>query len=150
MDVKLESVDCFLLATLTGRVWLEEALALGKVVFDVAAEKSFSRILFDCHAVEGELTIVDRYDIGEGLAEYCKSQSMVPSVALLGKLPTVTGFGAHIARNHGLDVKVFSERQAAVDWLNRLGSQPRHRETTSSRTLESKPALDVKIRLPLI
>ena len=151
MDVKLEPGECFLLATLTGRVSLEEALPIGKVVFDVAAEKGFSRILFDCLGVEGELSVVDRYDIGEGIAEYCKNQSMIPSVALLGKLPTVTGFCAQVAWNRGLDVKVFSERQAALEWLNRFGSQPRHRNSTgSNRTPESKPALVVKIHLPRI
>jgi hypothetical protein len=111
---------------------------------------SFSKILFDCLAVEGELSVVDRYEIGEGIAEYCKSQSMIPSVALLGKLPTVTGFCAQVAWNRALDVKVFSKRQVAREWLNRFGPQPRHRETTGSRTLESKPALIVKIRLPRI
>jgi hypothetical protein len=148
MDVKLESAECLLLATLTGRVSLEEALPLGKAVLDMAAEKGFSRILFDCLALQGELSVVDRYDIGEGIAEYCKNHSMIPSVALLGKLPTVTGFCAQVAWNRGLDVKVFSERQAAREWLNRFGPQPRHIKNTSSRTLESKPALVVKIRLP--
>jgi hypothetical protein len=130
MNVKLESAECFLLATLTGRVSLEEALPLGKAVFDVAAEKGFSRILFNCLALQGELSVVDRYEIGEGIAEYCKNHSMIPSVALLGKLPTVTGFCAQVAWNRGLDVKVFAEHQAAREWLNRFGPQPRHREST--------------------
>jgi hypothetical protein len=128
MDAKLEFGEGFLLATFTGRVSLNAAIALGKNVCDVAAETGFRNILFDCLAVHGELSIVDRYEIGEAIAEYCKNQSMFPSVALLGKPPTVTGFGAQVARNRALDVKVFSERQAALDWLNRFGSQPRNRE----------------------
>jgi hypothetical protein len=146
MDVKLESGQGFLLASFTGRVSLREALALGKSVCDAAVKRGFRRIMFDCLAVEGELFVVDRFDIGEGIAEYCKNQSMIPSVALLGKLPTVTGFCAQVAWNRALDVKVFSERQAALDWLNRFGSPPRYRESTGSRTLEFKPALPVKIR----
>jgi hypothetical protein len=146
MDAKLEFGEGFLLATFTGRVSLKAAIELGKNVCDVAAETGFSDILFDCLAVHGELSIVDRYEIGEGIAEYCKNQSMFPSVALLGKLPTVTGFCAQVAWNRALDVKVFSERQAALDWLNRFGSQPRYRESMGSRALESKLARAVKIR----
>ena len=140
MDVKLESGEGFLLATITGHVSLEEAIALGKNVCEVAAERGFRKILFDCLAVEGEFSLVDRFDIGEGIAEYCKDQSLIPSIALLGKLPTVTGFCAQVAWNRAVDVKVFSERQAAMEWLNRFGSQLRHRESVRKCRLESKPA----------
>lgn len=43
----------------------------------------------------------------------------------IGKLPTIDGFAARVAWNRGLLAEVFSEQQAALDWLNAFGSKPR-------------------------
>jgi hypothetical protein len=71
MDLKLESSDGYLLAAAVGRVSLKEALEIGKNVFEAAAERGFDKILLDCLAVEGELSILARYELGTRLAEYC-------------------------------------------------------------------------------
>lgn len=122
MDLKLESREDYLLATAVGRVSLKDALELDKSVFDAAAERGFDKILLDCLAVEGELSILARYELGTPLAEYCKSRSMTPKVAVIGKMPTITGFGA-FAANRGLPVKTFPGLQPALDWLNAFGTK---------------------------
>ena len=92
-----------------------------KNICDAAAERRFGKILFDGLAVEGELSMEERYEIGKTIAEYCRSRSMSPTVALIGNPPAVTGFGAEVALNRGLLVVKFSERQAGMDWLNGFG-----------------------------
>jgi hypothetical protein len=42
---------------------------------------------------------------------------MSPTVAVVGKPPTVTGLGTLVASNRGM-ILMFSERQTALDWLN--------------------------------
>jgi len=123
MDLKLESREGFLLATAAGRVSLNEVLELGKNVCDAAEERGFTRILFDCLAVEGELSVTERYILGKTMAEYCRSRSMTPLVAVIGKEPTITGLSAQVAFNRGSTVLTFSERQAAMDWLIGFGSK---------------------------
>jgi hypothetical protein len=119
----ITSVDDFLLATATGRVSVEEAQRVLKKVIDTAAERGFERVLIDFLAVTGELTVMDLYETGRAMAEYCVSKSLHPKVALIGKPPLVNGFGAQVASNRGLTSMTFSERQPALDWLRAFASK---------------------------
>ena len=130
MDLKLESQQGFLLATFAGRVSFNEALELAKNVCDMAAERGFGNILADCLALEGELSVADRYELGEAMAEYCRRKSVTIRAAVIGKMPTITGFGAQVARNRGLVAMTFTEQQAGLDWLNKFPSRPPLRETS--------------------
>ena len=121
MYMKIQPREGFWLATVAGRVSLNTAIELGKAIYDAAAERGFGKILIDCLGVEGELSVVDRYELGEQIAEYCKNQPAIPALALLGALPTVTGFCALVARHRGVLVETFSERQPAVGWLHKFG-----------------------------
>jgi hypothetical protein len=120
MDLKLESREGFLLVTAAGRVSFREGLELCENICDAAAERGFGKILFDCLAVEGELSIMERYEIGKTMAQNCRTRSRTPTVALIGQPPAITGFEADVALNRGLMVVTFSERQAGLDWLNRF------------------------------
>jgi hypothetical protein len=124
MDLKLESRQDFLLATPSGRVSPAEALEVCKSVCDSATERGFGKIVIDCLAVEGELSVMERYEHGKTLVEYCRTRSITPAVALVGKPPTITGFLAEVARNRGLIVVTFSELQPAMDWINGFGTKP--------------------------
>jgi hypothetical protein len=48
---------------------------------------------------------------------------LTPKVAIIGNPLTVTGLAAKVAWNRGMMVAAFSERQAALDWLNEFGSK---------------------------
>jgi hypothetical protein len=101
MQVTLASQDDFLLATTTGRVSVEEVLRVFKIVIDTATERGFRKILMDFLGVTGVLAVMELYEIGKAKAEYCVSKSIYPKVALIGKPPLVTGFGAEVASNRG-------------------------------------------------
>jgi len=122
MHLKLESRDGFLLATATGRVSSSKAREWCKNICGPAAERGFNRIVLDCLEVEGELSDLERYEIGKAMAENCLNRSF-PTIALIGKPPTITGFEALVARNRGLTVFTFPDRQAGLDWLNGFGSK---------------------------
>jgi hypothetical protein len=122
MDLKLESRDGVLLATLTGRVSFNEALKCWNNVCDAAAGGGCGKILFDWLGVEGEISDLEKYEVSKVIVGYWAHTSMTPTVAVVGKPPTITGFGALVASNRGLMILTFSERQAALDWLNRYGS----------------------------
>ncbi len=117
MQVTLASQDDFLLATAMGPVSRKEVLSVFRKAVDTAAEWGFEKILIDFLAVTGELGVMDLYEIGKSMAEYCVSKSLYPKVALIGKPPLVTGFGAEVASNRGLTSRTFSERQPAANWL---------------------------------
>jgi hypothetical protein len=123
MDLKMEAEESVLVVTAAGRVSLSEAISVFTKACDVAAERGFDRILVDCLSVEGELSIMDRYELGRTMAEYCNSRSITPKVATVGRLPLINGFAARVASNRGLVAETFSESQKAMGWLNEFGSK---------------------------
>ncbi len=123
MDVTVESEDGVLVATAAGPVSLSEAISVFTKACDIAVERGADRILVDCLAVEGELSTMERYELGRSVAEYCSSRSITPKVATVGKPPLINGFGARVAWNRGLVAETFSELQKARDWLKGFGSK---------------------------
>jgi len=122
-----------LLATITGRVSFREALECWKTVCDAAARSGCGKILFDWLGAEGEISDLEKYEVSKNIVEYCVHTSMFPTVAVVGKPPTITGFGALVAWNRGLTVFTFSERQAALDCLRGFGSKVTSRGAGSER-----------------
>ena len=94
-----------------------------KKFIDTATERGFDKILMDFLAVTGELSAIDLYEVAKTMAEYCVSKSICPKVAVVGKPPTVTGFGAQVASNRGLTSMAFSDSQPALNWLRAVGSK---------------------------
>jgi hypothetical protein len=123
MDLKADSKDGVFVATAAGRVSLSEAIIVFTKVCDVPAERGFNLILVDCSSVEGELSTIERYELGRTVAEYCNSGSMIHKVATVGKGPVINGFAARVAWNRGIIAETFSESQKAMDWLKGFGSK---------------------------
>jgi hypothetical protein len=122
MDLTLVSRDGLLLATVTGRVSFHKALECWKTICETAADRGCNKILFDALGAQGEISDLEKYEVSKIIVEYCRQPSMSPVVAVVGKPPTITGFGALVASNRGLTIFTFSERQAALDWLMGLRS----------------------------
>jgi hypothetical protein len=88
---------------------------------DEAAARGVNSVLLDGLAITGELSTLEQYRLGKTIADYCLSRSVTPKVAVIRK-PPVDEFGAQVARNRGLTVEVFSEREAALSWLKAFDS----------------------------
>ena len=64
MDIKLESRDGFMLATVTGRISLEKAINIFEKTCDAAVQRGFHKIVVDVLQVSGELSHLDLYELG--------------------------------------------------------------------------------------
>ena len=117
MNLTVEPRDGFLLATASGQLSLNEALECCRNVCDLAAAIGFDKILFDCLALEGELSSEERFELGKTIGEHCQCFLRIPRVALIGQPPSVTGLGARIATNRGMTVETFVEQGTGLDWL---------------------------------
>jgi len=117
IELTIAPQEDFLLATGVGRVSTEELLRVLTTVIDASTEQGFDKILLDLSAVMGEVSVMNLYAVGRAMAEYCVNTSIHPKLAVIGKPPTVTGFGAEVASNRGLTSKTFSEIQSALNWL---------------------------------
>ena len=112
-----------LLATAAGQVSSEELLRVLATVIDTASERGLDKILLDFSALTGELPATHLYSVGKTIAQYCATKPFNPKLAVIGKPPTVTGFGAQVASNRGLISKTFSETEEALKWLGAIGSK---------------------------
>jgi len=75
-----------------------------------------SKVFADLTGISGRFTTLDRYDLGmfgPRLAPH------VGRIAVLGTPEFIDPekFGVQVAKNRGLDVDVFSDREAALAWL---------------------------------
>jgi hypothetical protein len=120
MDLILESRNGFLLATVSGIVSLNGAADACRNACHAAASMGLTKMLIDCFALDGDLRIEERIELGKAIARNGQSFIRIPNVALVGRPPSVTGVCAMIAANRGMDVKIFSNRTAAQDWLRSL------------------------------
>jgi hypothetical protein len=120
MDLKLKVANHVLIAEVSGHLTLREALKVCILACDGAGKRGSSTFLMDASAVDGELSIFERYQLGKTVADYCVSHGWSYKVALLGTEPAVNGFGALVASNRGLVATHFRDRKKALEWLDAL------------------------------
>jgi hypothetical protein len=123
MQFTVAAHDDFIGATGAGPVSATEVLRFLTTAIDTGAEQGFHKILVDLSAATGELSITELYTVGQTIAEYCIAKSLYTKLAVIGKPPTVTGFGAESARIRGLISRTFLEREEALNWLLALPSK---------------------------
>ena len=132
LEPKFEVKDRYLLVTVTGRVTVSETLAIYQKACDLAAETGLNRVLVDAFAVEGDLTTMERYILGQTMAKYSLDRSINPRVATIGLPPLVDGFGTHVAANRGVTTATFSDRKRALSWLAAFDQDRSHRADPGS------------------
>jgi hypothetical protein len=118
LRVEIELRDGLLFATASGTLAFDAALRLLKQVFETAAEKQVKGILVNGLAMNGTLSILQRYRIAVKGVEYLRERRINQKLAIVGTPPTLNGFGVTVARNRGLETKFFSSQQEAINWLN--------------------------------
>jgi hypothetical protein len=119
MDVRVESTPNYIFATLTGDHSLEEVLKAFHEAYEAAFSRSTGLVLIDCSRLDGELTTVERFQLGESGAAYWtnKSWNIMPKIAVVGNAPVIDGFAAIVASNRGVEAQTFLEIRQALEWL---------------------------------
>jgi hypothetical protein len=120
MNLTIELQGEILIATASGPLSHEEAIRGLRAVLDSAAERQAQKILFDCRAVEGGLSTMDRYDIASQSMQHLRELGIHVQFALVGGPPAVDGFGLQVAKNMGLLGLQFPNVHEARKWLERL------------------------------
>ena len=117
MTLSLEMQSDVLLATLSGEI--SESLAASRIkdVLRYAADKRATKILANCLAVTGKLSIMERYSLAITAVTFARSTRINPRVAIVGLPPTFDGFALRVAINRGGKGALFSDLETALDWL---------------------------------
>jgi hypothetical protein len=95
------------------------ALRLLKQICDMATEKHVNKILVNALALDGTVSELDRYSIAVELTTYLRQRAWNYRLAIVGKSPSVDGFGVRVAQNRGLTAEHFATEQEALNWLRR-------------------------------
>jgi hypothetical protein len=122
LRIHIELQEDLLLVTVGGTLAFDAALRLLKQMVDTAAEKQVIGILLNGLAMDGTLSILDRYRVAVEIMAYLREFRMHPKLAIVGKPPTLNDFGVMVARNRGLAAKFFSSQQEAMNWLKFRGT----------------------------
>ncbi len=106
----------YLHITFSGAFSLAKTKHVVDAVLERCSEEGCSNVLFDCRPMTGEITILERFHVGEYLA-----MTMPDSlwIAMLGRedqmLPDK--FFENVVRNRTLILGVFSFIDEAIEWL---------------------------------
>ena len=93
------------------------ALRLLKQICDTATEKRVNKILVNALALDGTVSELGRYEVAAELTKYLQERGWDYRLAIVGKPPTVDGFGVRVAQNRGLSAEHFLTEQEAMNWL---------------------------------
>ena len=93
------------------------ALRLLKQICDMATEKHVNKILVNALALDGTVSELNRYKVAVELSAYLRQRGWNYRLAIVGKSPTVDGFGVRVAQNRGLSAEHFTTERDAMTWL---------------------------------
>ncbi|HEX4959155.1 MAG TPA: STAS/SEC14 domain-containing protein [Lacibacter sp.] len=114
----------FMTLIASGTYSLERAIHLCKLSIDTCLLYNKKKILVDITKVTGNVPFFDRFQYAEALAQYKSKHALtaVSKIALFGNEPLIdkNRFGETVAVNRGVNIKVFTELNDALAWLNEV------------------------------
>ena len=115
MEVQFEDGIGFLIAKAAGTYSLDAMLRMFERVAAEAHARGMRRVLLDVIQVNGDVSDLDRYDMGRRAAEVFAHVERIGVI----RNPQLryTGFAFDVAQNRGLDARAFVERTDAERWL---------------------------------
>ena len=113
---ELQSRDTYLFVKFSGEFQLAEALSCFKFVAQECARLNCPLALLDVRNITGEINILARHSMGEGLAEF---REQIRRLAMLARPDQVLPdrFMQTVARNRGFFGNAFFELAEAEAWL---------------------------------
>jgi hypothetical protein len=124
MLIKVTAEPRFLRVIASGRFTLAEAERTFLEVIDAVAINKTGKVLFDGREVSGEPTIMQRFYYSNfaarTVARYAaESGKPAPQFAYVLEEPVLdpNKFGEKVARNRGMNMKVFDNLEEAFTWL---------------------------------
>ena len=118
MQVEIDPQTDHLLTVVSGSFDHAKLAAMLKDIFAASSCHGLRRILIDIRTLEGDLSVMARYDFGRIAAEL---QREPVRIAVLGTEAQLwpDRFAENVANNRGVQTKVSTDLVEALAWLNR-------------------------------
>lgn len=119
MQVNVELQGDLLFAMARGTLSFDAALGVWKQVLEAAVGHHVNRILVDVTAVDGTLSMTERYRLATHLSPLAAEDA---TIAVVGQSRTLEAFALIVAQNLGKLVMMFPSRSDALRWLEATAS----------------------------
>ena len=117
MNLTVEMEQDVLVATGSGQLSLVGSVRLWREIFDHVANRQAKKILADFLAAAGELSTLERYELGMEIAQYLRQLGISPACCVVGRPPALNGFAMLVAQNMGVLAVMFPTVEEARKWL---------------------------------
>jgi len=124
MDVSFRDEKRFVWARFNGTWNLDELPALLESIRKECAARKCALLMIDLLVLQnGEISTFERYKMGMAAASLAGGVGRMAALARPDQIDP-RRFGETVARNRGMNIRIFSEVQAALDWLLEGTKQP--------------------------
>src|SRR4051794_5760519 len=121
IEVDIIAGDEYVCLRCTGPCSLAEVKKVWSQAVDAALEHGNSRVLIDASGVTGDLSMIERYQSSEFLADEIMRRALgkIKKFAVCGNEPPLdpSRFGELVAVNRGVNAKVFTQLDEAIRWV---------------------------------
>lgn len=122
LNVCFEVHATHVLAVCEGCYAFSDAVRVFELACESSREHGHSKLLIDFRKITGTLTAIQRFELSEKTADlyFKKPYTYLRKIVLLGHEPIVdpNRFGELVAQNRGMPVKVCTDVQEALTWLD--------------------------------
>ena len=116
MDFEISLSDGYALVSLRGAFSNQDTLELQPRINRFCVEHNVWKVLVDVTGVQGEITVLRRYQVGAGLAQAANRNTRVAILATRAQ-KLDDAFFESVVRNRGLEWRIFVDRAEALGWL---------------------------------
>ena len=118
IEYQIDPKDGYLYAEVWGTFDLDQAKEMYPRIFDAIHEHAESKICIDFRRLEGDISILARYELGVLMAKV-KAKSQPIQIACIGTKKQVLRdkFLEMVAINRGVNIKIATDIEEALQWL---------------------------------
>jgi len=116
IQFQIEEMSGYLAARFVGEGRPDEAIQQFALIAEHCKSANCKRLLIDFTAVQGKISIVDRYNLGEKSRIFALRNLKVATVVTEEQFDAER-FGELVARNRGVNLRIFTDPRAAEEWL---------------------------------
>ena len=115
--LEIQNKPDYILVNFIGAFSIEAAKKTVDTMIETCAAEGQSAVVLDCSSMTGKLSVMDRY---RAIVYGQKMIGKVSKLALVGDIKMVLPdrFAETVAVNRGINLKVFTETEGAIRWIN--------------------------------